>query len=146
MLRKFDPKEFNSIEITDLDLKSRIYADYKLFALGFNDNRSLKEKFGYGNGWIWEYIRRELPNRSILSGPQAFEEYKKQWPTDLIYIDDAGPETSTISTITIGKDEGLPDISMFQSGDYTIAHKNFKWALVRTHEESQLGPYFITKK
>src|ERR1700722_8542927 len=130
----FNPEDFNGDFIEDLEAKSKILEDFVSFVLGisFKEFQKLRRRF------IWEVVPTDLPGRSVLRGTQAFEAFRKQRATDFYYIY-GGYEVETLHVARIPITEHcLPDIPAFSRGDYAVAHKNFKWALIRSHEEGEM--------
>ncbi len=73
-----------------------------------------------------------------IEGELAFEEYKKQYPTEIIIFNER--QEYGIRIPNQGK---IPVITMKDfTDDIYISQKNMKWTYVISHEIPSFGPYF----
>src|SRR5262249_7657043 len=127
--------------------KRKLLTQFMAFALDMTPKQFQRTR----RHFIWEVVPKTLLGKTIFHGNPAFEAYRKQWPSDLDYFGPSYDEDyATIAKIPVDKnaEARLLDIPSFARGDYSIAHKNFKWVLIRSHEEGEMpigDPIFILR-
>lgn len=143
MLR-LKPSDIGGELLQDSNEKLRVLENFVQFATDMNLKQFEKSRTKF----IWELVPQSLPGRNIVRGQQAFDLYRKQWPADIFYFaSEYALVDADVAKISIPKTGQLPDIPSYLCGDYSVAHNNLKWALIRNHEEGQMPiePIFIAR-
>ena len=88
------------------------------------------------NDFRWHGLSWETEN--AVGGEKALEIYLSQWPAPFIVFD----EGQTWSYLC--NPASYPDFSEF-GADIYVSHHNMKWTMAFTHEQPDIGPFFLLK-
>ena len=73
-----------------------------------------------------------------IRGTEALDAYQRQWSAPFFIFDEEGTWSYSCTS------NAYPDFSSF-GADIYVAHKNMKWTMAFTHEQPDIGPFFVEK-